>query len=292
MASKFFAVFDDIAVLMDDVATMSKYATQKTAGILADDLAVNAEKASGFSASRELIVLWRIAKGSLLNKIIILPAAFLLSAFLPGVIIPILLLGGLYLAYEGVEKVYTYLFHRESKEKKKQLLQNDEQAASYENEKVKSAIVVDFILSVEIIIIALSTVADQPLNIQIPVVTVVALLATVGVYGLVALIVRMDNLGLNLIASSENKSSFKAKLGRGLVKLLPWVVRSLTVLGTLAMILVGGGIYAHNVDFIHNLLRTWPTLLADFLVGLCLGALAVVVMKLYESIKKNFAKAT
>ncbi|MEQ8925965.1 MAG: DUF808 family protein [Fulvivirga sp.] len=287
MASKFFAVFDDIAVLMDDVATMSKYATQKTAGILADDLAVNAEKASGFSASRELIVLWRIAKGSLLNKIIILPAAFLLSAFLPGVIIPILLLGGLYLAYEGVEKVYTYLFHRESKEKKKQLLQNDEQAATYENEKVKSAIVVDFILSVEIIIIALSTVADQPLNIQIPVVTVVALLATVGVYGLVALIVRMDNLGLNLIASSENKSSLKAKLGQGLVKLLPWVVRGLTVLGTLAMILVGGGIYAHNVDFIHDLLIAWPTLLADFLVGLCLGIVAVMLMKVYEKFKEN-----
>ncbi len=277
MASKFFALFDDIAALMDDVAAMSKFATKKTAGILADDLAVNAEKASGFVTSRELPVLWKISKGSLLNKVIILPAAFLLSAFLPQAIVPILLLGGVYLAYEGVEKVLEFFFH---KNKGKGLVEKakmtPEEAAAFERERIKSAVFIDFILSAEIVMIALSTVADQPLNIQIPVVTVVALVATVGVYGLVALLVRMDDFGFNLIKAGEAKGN-TAK-----VKTLPVLIKTLTVMGTLAMILVGGGIYVHNIHFLHDIVHGLPTILGEFLMGIAVGLVAVVLMKLFR----------
>jgi predicted DNA repair protein MutK len=284
MASKFFALFDDIAALMDDVAAMSKFATKKTAGILADDLAVNAEKASGFVTSRELPVLWKISKGSLLNKVIILPAAFLLSAFLPQAIVPILLLGGVYLAYEGVEKVLEFFFH---KNKGKGLVEKakmtPEEAAAFERERIKSAVFIDFILSAEIVMIALSTVADQPLNIQIPVVTVVALVATVGVYGLVALLVRMDDFGFNLIKAGEAKGNkTKVSVGKALVKTLPVLIKTLTVMGTLAMILVGGGIYVHNIHFLHDIVHGLPTILGEFLMGIAVGLVAVVLMKLFR----------
>ncbi|HHH19341.1 MAG TPA: DUF808 family protein, partial [Campylobacterales bacterium] len=204
MASGFFALFDDIALLMDDVATMSKVATKKTAGILGDDLAVNADKASGFASSRELPVLWAITKGSLLNKIIILPLVFLLSAFAPMLIVPILMIGGLYLAYEGAEKIYEYFVPHEKVHKVNSLEQTKtpEEILSEEKAKIKSAILTDFILSIEIIIIALSTVTDQPMSVQVMVVTLIALLATVGVYGIVALIVRMDDMGYKLISMS------------------------------------------------------------------------------------------
>jgi len=285
MASGFFALFDDIAVLMDDVAAMSKFATKKTAGILADDLAVNAEKASGFVSSRELPVLWKIAKGSLINKLIILPVAFLLSAFLPAAIVPILLIGGIYLAYEGAEKIYEYLFHRgEAKSKAKVTEMTEAEALAYEKKKIKSAIIVDFILSVEIIIIALGTVVNEPLNVQIPVVTLVALLATVGVYGLVALLVRMDDLGHKMIATSKNESSFSEKIGTALVKTLPVLIRALTVLGTLAMILVAGGIFVHNLHFLHDLVHGLPTILGEFIVGLCLGFISLPVINLFKKI--------
>jgi len=285
MASGFFALFDDIAVLMDDVAAMSKFATKKTAGILADDLAVNAEKASGFVSSRELPVLWKIAKGSLINKLIILPVAFLLSAFLPAAIVPILLIGGIYLAYEGAEKIYEYLFHRgEAKSKAKVTEMTEAEALAYEKKKIKSAIIVDFILSVEIIIIALGTVVNEPLNVQIPVVTLVALLATVGVYGLVALLVRMDDLGHKMIATSKNESSFSEKIGTALVKTLPVLIRALTVLGTLAMILVAGGIFVHNLHFLHDLVHGLPTILGEFIVGLCLGFISLPIINLFKKI--------
>ena len=207
MASGFFALLDDIAALMDDVATMSKISTKKTAGILGDDLAVNAEKASGFISSRELPVLWAITKGSFLNKLIILPLAFLLSAFFPPAIKVILVLGGMYLAYEGAEKIFEVLFH---KSHKKENTNNTVQAVNKaeEKKKIKSAIFTDFILSVEIVIIALGTVLKEPLLTQILVVSIVALIATVGVYGIVALIVRMDDLGFRLIKMSNGSKSF------------------------------------------------------------------------------------
>ena len=288
MATGFLALFDDIAVLMDDVAAMSKYATKKTAGILADDLAVNAEKASGFVSERELPVLWKITKGSLINKLIILPIIFLLSAYFPIAITPILLVGGLYLAYEGTEKIYEFLFHSKSKEEAKVSTQKTaEEIASYEREKVKAAIIVDFILSVEIVIIALSTVREQALDVQIIVVSIVALLATVFVYGLVALLVRMDDLGYKLIAKNKNEESLSNKIGTALVKTLPFIVRSLGVIGTLAMILVAGGIFVHNVEAIHHLVASIPSMIGEFLVGLAVGFIVLLVVK---PISKLFTK--
>jgi len=285
MASGFFALLDDIAVLMDDVAAMSKIATKKTAGILGDDLAVNAEKASGFVSSRELPILWRITKGSFLNKIIILPVAFLLSAFVPAAIIPILLIGGLYLAYEGAEKIYEYLFHRSDT---KLIVENIEmteiEMLEHENKKIKSAIIVDFILSIEIVIIALSTVVGKQLYTQIAVVTLVAILATVGVYGIVALLVRMDDLGFKLIALSKNRASITKSIGTGLVKTLPFIIRSLTIIGTIAMILVAGGIFVHNVHFVHDLFQPLPKILGELIVGLLVGFIALFIFKIFLKI--------
>jgi len=288
MASGFFALLDDIAVLMDDVAVMSKVATKKTAGILADDLAVNADKASGFVSSRELPALWKITKGSFINKLIILPITFLLSAFLPVAIIPILLIGGIYLAFEGVEKIVDYLFHKRKAEG--DLKQSDRTPAEvedFEKKKVKSAILVDFILSVEIIIIALGTVIDQPLNMQIIVVSIVALLATIGVYGLVALLVRMDDVGYKLIASSKGQASISKSVGTGLVKALPFIIRGLAVVGTIAMILVAGGIFVHNIPVLHELFHALPSILGEFIVGLFVGIVALILFKVFQFVVKR-----
>jgi predicted DNA repair protein MutK len=277
MASGFFALLDDIASLMDDVASMSKVAGKKTAGILGDDLAVNAEKASGFVSSREIPVLWAITKGSLLNKLIILPAVFLLSAYLPKAITIILIIGGLYLAYEGAEKVWHFLFHRHEKKEVKGKGQqlSKQEVLDLEKKKIRSAILTDFILSVEIIIIALSTVLNEPIEVQIGVVTVIALIATVGVYGIVAMIVRMDDFGYRLINLNGEDNSFSDYLGRFLVNALPWVIRGLEVIGTLALLLVAGGIFVHNIHAIHEALHFMPSLLAEFLSGLVIGLLVM-----------------
>tara|TARA_B110000261_G_scaffold43733_1_gene51392 strand:+ start:33 stop:905 length:873 start_codon:yes stop_codon:yes gene_type:complete len=286
MASSFFALLDDISVLMDDVATMSKVATEKTAGILGDDLAVNAEKSSDFLNSRELPVLWQITKASLLNKVMILPVAFLLSAFVPIVITIILIMGGVYLSYEGVEKIIGFLFHRGHKKQVKEIVgQSDEELKTQENEKVKSAVFVDFILSIEIVIIALSTVTESTILVQIIVVTLIALMATVGVYGIVALIVRMDDMGYKLIKA--NKSKFANTLGMGLVNALPWVIKTLNVVGTVALILVAGGIFTHNLYFVHDLISGIPKMLADTAAGLVVGSLALLVVLLFNKIKSK-----
>ena len=286
MASSFFALLDDISVLMDDVATMSKVATEKTAGILGDDLAVNAEKSSDFLNSRELPVLWQITKASLLNKVMILPVAFLLSAFVPIVITIILIMGGAYLSYEGVEKIIGFLFHRGHKKQVKQIVgQSDEELKTQENEKVKSAVFVDFILSIEIVIIALSTVTESTILVQIIVVTLIALMATVGVYGIVALIVRMDDMGYKLIKA--NKSKFANTLGMGLVNALPWVIKTLNVVGTVALILVAGGIFTHNLYFAHDLISGIPKMLADTAAGLVVGSVALLVVLLFNKIKSK-----
>jgi len=287
MASGFFALFDDIAVLMDDVAAMSKIATKKTAGILADDLAVNADKASGFVSKREIPVLWKITKGSFLNKLIILPVVFLLSAFLPIAIVPLLIIGGIYLAYEGVEKIYEYFFHKKQiKDKVVDIKMTEAEILQFEKGKIKSAIIVDFILSVEIVIIALGSVIDEPLNMQIIVVTIVAILATVGVYGLVALLVRMDDLGFKLIAFSKKEKSFSKTVGNALVKTLPIIIRILAVVGTIAMILVAGGIFVHNIHFIHELVHSLPAILGEFLVGLLVGTITLLIFRLILRIFK------
>lgn len=293
MASGFFALLDDIASLMDDVATMGKIAGKKTAGILGDDLAVNAEKASGFMSSRELPVLWAISKGSLVNKLIILPIAFLLSAFVPSVITIILVIGGLYLAYEGAEKIYEFLVpHAHGTEPTKKQTLSEEEILALEKERVKSAILTDFILSIEIVIIALGTVAEEPLEIQIPVVTIIALIATVGVYGIVALIVRMDEFGAKLINLNEEDNTFSDKVGKFLVWALPKVIKSLSVIGTIALLLVSGGIFVHNLPFMHHLEESIhiPGIIFEFLAGLIIGAVVLLLVmlgkKLWKSIKK------
>ena len=287
MASGFFALLDDIAVLMDDVAVTSKVAAEKTAGILGDDLAVVADQASGFKASRELPVLWAITKGSFLNKFIILPIAFLLTAFLPQIIIPILMFGGVYLAYEGVEKVYEYFFHKSDPQRAETLkAMSQEEILAEEQVKVKSAIITDFILSIEIIILALSTVASHTLLVQIVVVTFIAILATIGVYGIVALIVRMDDFGYKLIARGDaKKHNPTIKIGEMLVAALPKVIRSLAVIGTIAMVLVAGGIFLHNIHELHDLLHSLPSIVAELLVGFWVGVIAVIVMKIFSEIK-------
>ena len=284
MATGFFAVLDDVATLLDDVATMTKVAAKKTAGLLGDDLAVNAEKATGFTASRELPVIWAITKGSLLNKLIILPFAFLMSVYVSWIILPILLLGGAYLSYEAVEKIFEFFFIKSKSndalvakthtDSKKLLL--------LEKGKIKSAIRTDFILSIEIIMIALDTVINEAFVIQASVVTSIALFATVGVYGFVALLVRMDDFGVYLIRIAKNKKNAVSvglqQLGILLITLLPNIVRILTVIGTIAMLLVGGGMYMHNIDFIHHFLTLIPYDLAELVVGLIVGILVATCM--------------
>ncbi len=288
MASGFFAVLDDIAALMDDVASMSKVATKKTAGILGDDLAVNAEKATGFIASRELPVLWAIIKGSFLNKLIILPIAFLLSAYVPVAVTIILILGGVYLAYEGAEKIIGYFFgHKQKEDTNTSEKSTGAHAPELERKKIREAIITDFILSVEIVIIALGTVVDQPLKVQILVVSVVALLATIGVYGIVALIVRMDDYGIRLINWEDGNDRLSDKVGRLFVNALPWVIKGLSVIGTMALLLVSGGIFNHNLEFAHDLLPGLPTLLKDFILGLLVGSVVVLIL---AGIKKLFKK--
>lgn len=282
MASGLFVILDDIASLFDDVATMSKVATKKTAGVLGDDLAVGAQRASGFHASRELPVIWAITKGSFLNKLIILPLAFLLSAFWPEAIVPILLFGGAYLSFEGVEKIHEFLFHRGHQEPAAKQVQNKTELLQVEKAKIRSAILTDFILSIEIIIIALSAVAEEALSVQIAAVTFVAFLATIGVYGLVALMVRMDDAGLHLVETADDLSGIKRRilvnLGRALIAALPKLIRVLAVVGTLAMLLVGGGIFQHNIDALHHLFAHWPGLIADLAIGLILGMLVLLIV--------------
>ena len=288
MASGFFAILDDIAALMDDVAINAKLATKKTAGILGDDLAVNAEKSTGFVSSREIPVLWAITKGSFINKLIIVPIALLLNLFLPAAIIVILILGGFYLAFEGVEKVIEFFFHK-NKHVKQGEFGEIKQDVELEKVKIKSAIITDFILSVEIVIIALSTVLDKNLGMQIFTLTIVSILATVGVYGIVALVVRMDDFGFKLIEKS-NKKEFLNKLGHLLVNALPIVIKVFSVVGTIALLLVAGGIFAHNIEYLHHILPTWPAILKEFILGVVGGMLAFFLIQIGKKILSLFKK--
>lgn len=288
MTGGFFAVFDDIATLLDDAASMTKVATKKTAGILGDDLAVNAQKASNFAASREIPVLWAITKGSFINKLIILPLAFLLSYFASWAIIPILMLGGAYLAYEGAEKILEWIIPHQTAhhEDLKQELSED-QILQIEKEKIKSAIKTDFILSIEIVIMALGVVLNETLATQIIAVTIVAFLATIGVYGIVTLIVRMDDIGFHLIATAKQNNKIRKSFGLILVTSLPKVIKALTVLGTLAMLLVAGGIYMHNLHQVHDLLHFMPSIVGELFVGFILGAFVLGIEKLFSLLKKS-----
>ncbi len=283
MASGIFLLLDDIAMLADDVAVASKMATKKTAAILGDDLAVNAQKATGFDQSRELKVIWAITKGSLKNKVIIMPIAFILTAFLPALITFILILGALFLLYEGVEKIEEYLFHKKSEVKDEELLNSTkENILEIEEQKIKSAVLTDFILSIEIVVIALAAVAKEPFMVQVSSTVFVALFATFGVYGLVALIVRMDNVGFWLIEKKHTKS------GTLLISAMPKLIKFLTFVGTFAMILVGGGILSHKVEFFHHYyLASLPALANDLLIGLVIGAVVLFIVKIFHILQSK-----
>lgn len=293
-------LLDDIAMLLDDVAVLSKVAAKKTAGVLGDDLAVNAEQLSGgLKADRELPVVWAVFKGSMLNKAILVPIALLLSYFLPMVIMPLLMLGGAYLCYEGFEKVWHSYSHK--KENKKQheelvtaLQDSNVDIIAYEKDKIKGAIRTDFILSAEIIIIALGTVADKPISTQVSVLIFIAILMTIGVYGLVAGIVKIDDGGLLLVKDKSLSLWGKAKraLGYFMIGFAPKLMKFLAVAGTIAMWLVGGSLITHGVPAFHHvievttqlagnipvisgLLVAITPLLIDLIVGFVLGALLV-----------------
>ena len=248
--SNLLTLLDDITTLLDDIATMSKVATKKTAGVLGDDLALNAQQVTGVTADRELPVVWAVAKGSFLNKAILVPAALLISVWLPWLITPLLMMGGLFLCFEGAEKVFARFLphHQEAIEDGENL-----DLAEYEKQKVKGAIRTDFILSAEIIVITLGTVAGATLMNQALVLSVIAIIMTIGVYGLVAVIVKLDDAGLYLLNQSKlSASKFKELLGKALLAAAPRLMQFLAFAGTVAMFLVGGGILVHAIELLHH----------------------------------------
>ena len=294
MASSLLALLDDITTILDDVAALTKVATKKTAGVLGDDLALNAQQVTGVAADRELPVVWGVAKGSLVNKAILVPAALLLSTFTPWAITPLMVIGGLFLCYEGAEKIAHRLLHspeEDSAEKARlaEALTNPEvDFVALEKDKIKGAIRTDFILSAEIIVISLGAVANSPLATRIGVLVGIALLMTVGVYGLVAGIVKLDDAGLAL-----NRSPRRAirGLGQGILRVTPWLMKSLSIAGTAAMFLVGGGILAHALPALHHLAeRAAETaaglpLLLDGAVGLLAGIAVLAVVTVVQRLR-------
>lgn len=292
-------LLDDIASVLDDVALMTKVAAKKTAGVLGDDLALNAEQVSGVRAERELPVVWAVAKGSFRNKLILVPAAIAISALVPWLITPLLMLGGAYLCFEGAEKlVHKFLPHDDAAEPSSPV---PDDLVAYEQQKVKGAIRTDFILSAEIIVIALGTVQGSSLGLQIAVVAGIALLMTVGVYGLVGLIVKLDDIGLHLLQKPDG-GTLRRAIGRGLLVSAPKLMHLLALVGTIAMFMVGGGILVHGWPFAHHLIEgaaaslaplagvgavlaaVTPTLL-NALVGVLAGLVLVVAMTLVSRLK-------
>ncbi|MCU4325993.1 DUF808 domain-containing protein [Acinetobacter johnsonii] len=307
MASSLLILLDDIATILDDVAVMSKMAAKKTAGVLGDDLALNAQQVSGVRTDRELPVVWAVAKGSFVNKLILVPAALLISVVAPWLITPLLMIGGLFLCYEGVEKVLHSLHHKKAKteeEASQELAAIETDMATFEKDKVKGAIRTDFILSAEIVVISLGTVAAATFSTKVMVLSVIAILMTVGVYGFVAMIVKIDDLGLYL---TQQASSFKQSIGRGLLAFAPKLMKTLTIVGTIAMFLVGGGIISHGVPLFHHftegsvdyaehiptvgsivgaLTPTLINLVIGFVAGLIVLAIVSLIKKVWPSSKK------
>jgi len=285
-------LIDDIASVLDDVALMTKVAAKKTAGVLGDDLALNAEQVSGVRAERELPVVWAVAVGSLKNKLILVPAALAISAFIPWAVTPLLMIGGFYLCLEGVEKLAHKWLHTPAEdaahhaEELAALVDENVDMAVFEADKIKGAIRTDFVLSAEIIVIALGTVADQAFSSQLTVLASIGLIMTVGVYGIVAGIVKMDDIGFHLLKKASATARF---IGKGLVLAAPKLMKALTVIGTAAMFMVGGGILSHGLPPVHHgieqfasmagMLSGVVSLALDVVVGLVGGALALVVVK-------------
>jgi hypothetical protein len=300
MASSLLALLDDIATVLDDVAVLSKVAAKKTAGVLGDDLALNAQQVAGVSADRELPVVWAVAKGSMLNKAILVPAALAISAMAPWLITPLLMVGGAFLCFEGFEKLaHKFLHSRHDDDAHhaqltQALASGPQDLVAFERDKIKGAVRTDFILSAEIIAITLGTVQGQPFGTQVGVLVGIALLMTVGVYGFVAGIVKLDDLGLHW----SRQGGALAPLGRGILAFAPWLMKALSVLGTAAMFLVGGGILVHGWPWLHHLVGGltgavpgWVGLLAsslaDGLVGVVAGA---VVLAVVSAVKKVLPK--
>ena len=308
MASSLLALIDDIATILDDVAVLTKVAAKKTAGVLGDDLALNAQQVSGVKADRELPVVWAVCKGSFLNKAILVPSAIAISAFIPWAVTPLLMAGGAFLCLEGFEKLAHKYLHRPAEDDARHeelvnaLSNPSVDLVALEKDKIKGAIRTDFILSAEIIAITLGTVQSSPLATQITVISGIALLMTVGVYGLVAGIVKLDDAGL-LMTQRTGDSAFRRtqrSVGRGILKAAPYLMKTLSVVGTAAMFLVGGGILTHGFGALNRLLEQWiaaagqvggvvvqqlVSLSLDGVVGVVAGAIVLAVVTAFKRVK-------
>lgn len=304
MASGLLLLLDDIATLLDDVALMSKMAAKKTAGVLGDDLALNAQQVTGVRAERELPVVWGVAKGSFVNKLILVPLALLISVIAPWLINPLLMIGGLFLCYEGVEKVMHSLHSKKNHDLEhaaEKLAQDELDLATFEKDKIKGAIRTDFILSAEIVVISLGTVAAAPFMTKLMVLAVIAIIMTIGVYGFVAMIVKIDDLGLYL---TQQASSLKQKIGNGLLAFAPLLMKTLSIVGTIAMFLVGGGIIAHTIPLFHhftedatdhielipavgNIIGALTPTLINMVIGLVAGAIVLILVTLFQKMRSK-----
>jgi hypothetical protein len=305
--SNLFVLLDDIATVLDDVALMTKVAAKKTAGVLGDDLALNAEQVSGVRAERELPVVWAVAKGSFKNKLILVPAALLISALLPWLITPLLMIGGGYLCFEGVEKlVHSFSSHLTEEQAVSHAIQDPNlDLVAFEKEKIQGAIRTDFVLSAEIIVIALGTVQDADFVTRLSVVSAIAIVMTIGVYGLVAGIVKLDDAGIALLRDSASSifSKLKRRLGQAILWFAPALMKSLSVIGTLAMFLVGGSILLHGIpqshDLVHHLqeqvtsigyIGPWLAygvpLMSNLIFGLLSGGVILSLVTLALKLKK------
>jgi predicted DNA repair protein MutK len=306
MASSLLVLLDDIASVLDDVAVLTKVATRKTAGVLGDDLALNAEQVSGVRPERELPVVWAVAKGSARNKLVLVPAALAVSAFAPWAVVPLLMAGGLYLCYEGFEKLAHKLLHSRAEDDARRagvveaLVNPQIDLVAFERTKIRGAVRTDFILSAEIIVITLGTVAAAPLPTRVAVLASIAAIMTVGVYGLVAGIVKLDDAGLYLMGrrGTGARESVLRAAGRAIVAAAPWMMKSLSVAGTAAMFLVGGGILTHGIPVLHRwveglahgaqasgfdaLLEAVTPMLIDAVTGIVAGAITLLVVNLAQ----------
>ena len=299
MAASLFLLLDDIATVLDDVSILTKVAAKKTAGVLGDDLALNAQQVSGVKADRELPVVWAVCKGSFVNKLILVPAALLIGSFLPWAITPLLMIGGAFLCFEGVEKLAHKFLHKEEHDAK--VAQHVQAVAdpavdvvAAEKAKIKGAVRTDFILSAEIIVITLGTVGGQPFGTQVAVLSGIAIIMTIGVYGLVAGIVKLDDAGLWL---TRRASAAQQAFGRGILATAPWLMKALSVAGTAAMFLVGGGILVHGVPAFGHAVEAWAATagalgtLGSMLVNAGVGIVAgAIVLGAVELVKKALRK--
>ena len=300
-ASSLLALIDDIATVLDDVAVLSKVAAKKTAGVLGDDLALNAQQVAGVKAEREIPVVWAVAKGSFVNKAILVPAALLISAFAPWLVVPLLMIGGAFLCYEGFEKLAHKFLHAKAEDEAQHrrlteaLADPQVDLVAFEKDKIKGAVRTDFILSAEIIAITLGTVASAPFGTQVMVLTGMAIVMTIGVYGFVAGIVKLDDAGLWL---SRSGSGGAQALGRGILATAPWLMKALSVLGTAAMFLVGGGILVHGIGPLHHAIDAIAQpvggfgalivgVLGDAVVGIAAGALVLAGVTLGKKLFKG-----